>query len=99
MTVLGDYTDKNILSGKLPGGSTNYTAEDVDWSGFVNDTVLLADLIAAMPPIITLQAFITDNLYAEQLRELTAIIQVIARLLIRQAPHRIKSPTSVRVCL
>lgn len=128
-SVLGDYTDQNILGALLPGGSTNYTYDEIDFTGLPTGTAeactaldteegehviacSLADLgapddtepdavyadaescIAAQigtgviceytayeemtemtrPPLLVVQAFITDNLLAEQLREMTVIV-------------------------
>eukprot|EP01052_Picozoa_sp_SAG31_P017623 SAG31_NODE_1214_length_9340_cov_30.386799_4_plen_272_part_00 len=74
-TVLGDYTDKNILMAKVPPGNTNYTASELDLSMFVNETANLMDDRVENPPLLILQAFITDNLYAEQLREIPTIVR------------------------
>ena len=54
-TVLGDYTDKNVMMAKVPFGSSNYTASDYDLTMFVNETANLANDEVENPPLLVLQ--------------------------------------------
>ena len=88
-SVLGDYTDQNVMNTLLPAGTTNYTAGEngYDLGYFANVTGDLLDVDSAyvdnltnpmlyiQPPILILQAYITDSLLGEQLREVTVIVE------------------------